>query len=758
MGSSKFRILPLTLAVGFALTGCLSSSDDSSSSIDVSGVVADGYLSNALVCLDLNLNKQCDTNEPQATTDVDGKYSFSADTDAASNYPVISVIVPGVTTDADDPSRELKEYVMSAPAGKPDFISPMTTMVQTEIESNPGIDVEAAEKAVKNNLGYSATSSVSLFKDYVAAKADATDTDKDEYDRIHKIAQVTARTLEENHTAIKDAATAAGADLEDVLDELVRLVVKEVIANMDSITTQIDDPSKEFNAETMTTDADINYDSINLEEDIAAEEAVSTAKTIDIAALLKAGLNWIESEFGTKVTDSVIETETISLDANNQIANTEEYWDWGTNSWVAESSYEDGESSNCQYLTANGLVTVACEGTETIADNGDGTATMSLKDSAGNVIDQALIKGIEIPLAGKRIRGTIDPEVEYDEFGNIEHEENLAWYKAMPGNGIFSTDAKGYRWNFTSVGDTYEIAYHEAETGSTCQNDGYLNLTTANCVAARTANGPLAAPTSLSGLIGGDEIFVGRRLGVTFTADAIDATTGTTSFTVEGVAQTDIQGTFNIETPMNGDVEILSFEPPRALRDELDNDDWAKLFLVIEGDYVRFGGLRAGGVSDTDDDFTYNTTALNDIKTCFQGGTDAIPCPVELKIRDGLLADNSVTFDTSKSMVPSNLDVVGTTIQVSTDDTTMRWTFTINADKTATFFSATNEAVRELDWKITSNGYLKLERTFNKAVGEDQIEVTEIWLFTTLSDGTLHLNRKRTDRTKSFGGYVTILQ
>lgn len=53
-------------------------SDDINVSFD--GVVVDGYISNALVCIDLNLNETCDLGEPQTTTNENGIFSFSSAT------------------------------------------------------------------------------------------------------------------------------------------------------------------------------------------------------------------------------------------------------------------------------------------------------------------------------------------------------------------------------------------------------------------------------------------------------------------------------------------------------------------------------------------------------------------------------------------------------------------------------------------------------------------------------------------------------
>lgn len=73
------------LLLAFFIVGCgggggSSSSGSSSSSamqtFSISGFVVDGYIKNSTVCLDLNLNNNCDDNEPKTTSLDDGSYSF----------------------------------------------------------------------------------------------------------------------------------------------------------------------------------------------------------------------------------------------------------------------------------------------------------------------------------------------------------------------------------------------------------------------------------------------------------------------------------------------------------------------------------------------------------------------------------------------------------------------------------------------------------------------------------------------------------
>ncbi len=71
-------ILSLLFTVLF-VSGCNPSSYNASDTPDnaISGVVVDGYISGATVCLDFNYNNICDSDEPITTTDANGSYSFT---------------------------------------------------------------------------------------------------------------------------------------------------------------------------------------------------------------------------------------------------------------------------------------------------------------------------------------------------------------------------------------------------------------------------------------------------------------------------------------------------------------------------------------------------------------------------------------------------------------------------------------------------------------------------------------------------------
>ena len=208
----------------------------------VSGVVADGYLQYAMVCLDVNGNKACDADEPTAESGAGGQFTITAEELAKLPEGIeaaavsILVEVPEHAIDEDTMAPVGKTYKLAAPAGKPDFVSPMTTLIQNQIESNPALTPQDAETLVKAQIGVSADSS--LFEDYVVPKTDDA-VRIAELQRVHKVAQVVATTLAGMQTQLE---TAAGASLSDpkTMEALAKLVVEEVMTRLQTIAVTVD--------------------------------------------------------------------------------------------------------------------------------------------------------------------------------------------------------------------------------------------------------------------------------------------------------------------------------------------------------------------------------------------------------------------------------------------------------------------------------------------------------------------------------------
>ena len=171
--------------LALALVACSGggTSGGGGSGLQWSGVVLDGYIEGALVCLDLNDNQGCDAEEPQATTGVNGVYSLAlGSTDPAQlSRAHLVVQVPDTARDSDDHGRMLRDvgqpaYVMMSPVAgflsddgrtlKSAVVTPLTTMISYEMLKNPSqSDLRQIENTVKQSL---ARLDTSLMDDYLA--------------------------------------------------------------------------------------------------------------------------------------------------------------------------------------------------------------------------------------------------------------------------------------------------------------------------------------------------------------------------------------------------------------------------------------------------------------------------------------------------------------------------------------------------------------------------------------------------------------
>lgn len=209
----KKRKLQRIAELGVAMTviaaliaGCGgSSSSNSPSSSTVTGVVADGYLSNVKVCLDTNGNGLCDAGEPSATTDVNGAYSITAV--QAGQYSIVAE-VPSTSIDKDTGVQVGQAFTLTAPAGA-SFVSPLSSLVNDKIAA--GATAASAVASVTQALGITAASGASASDNYVSLKGVATDQNN-AYFRAHEAAKVVAEVLKRGKALL--GSTSASTDKE----------------------------------------------------------------------------------------------------------------------------------------------------------------------------------------------------------------------------------------------------------------------------------------------------------------------------------------------------------------------------------------------------------------------------------------------------------------------------------------------------------------------------------------------------------------
>jgi len=138
----NFLSIVFSLIITLTFIGCESGSVDSSPKeivpITFSGVVVDGYIKDATVCLDLNLNAVCDSSEPTTKTSSTGVFNFNDINTTQGSY--ISVIASGGvdTSTLKYFTGEFKSILSVDSIDTYTYLTPLTDLVATEfLNSSP---------------------------------------------------------------------------------------------------------------------------------------------------------------------------------------------------------------------------------------------------------------------------------------------------------------------------------------------------------------------------------------------------------------------------------------------------------------------------------------------------------------------------------------------------------------------------------------------------------------------------------------------
>ena len=207
-----------------------------------SGTVIDGLIEGAKVCLDLNKNLACDTGEPFALTDKDGKYEFSYSGEVEGLHVVAEVTASA--KDKDDNGQTIGQagkepFNLAAPATRPEVVTPLTTMVSQIIVADPSIKTDTAglkeaEDRAKANVGLQ----VDLLGNNYVAKSN---TKVHDVARVVSVAlgdvakevkaQIAQRKTSDNELS-KSSDTAAGQKV--IQERIMKSVTEMVATNLDS--------------------------------------------------------------------------------------------------------------------------------------------------------------------------------------------------------------------------------------------------------------------------------------------------------------------------------------------------------------------------------------------------------------------------------------------------------------------------------------------------------------------------------------------
>jgi len=180
----------LKLAAGIAaalmVTGC-ATHNPYENVTSLNGRVAVGYLSDALVCADLNENWACEADEPLAHSNNDGRFTLHA---SSGDEPVtiIAEAVKGVTMDRLTGDPVPHDFTMAAHVDlskDQQFISPLSTLVVHEM--NEGMSYDDAKQEVSDILLTGLDPTANYLEE-----AQAPHGIRPDYVRLHRIAEVLA--------------------------------------------------------------------------------------------------------------------------------------------------------------------------------------------------------------------------------------------------------------------------------------------------------------------------------------------------------------------------------------------------------------------------------------------------------------------------------------------------------------------------------------------------------------------------------------
>lgn len=194
--------------------------------------VIDGPIQNAVVCLDKNGNGVCDSGEPTGKTDGTGKATLAIDNADAGKYAIVAVVGTDAI-DTDRPNTPITvPFTLKAPADKPAVVSPLTTLVQSLVETS-GVTSATAEAQIKEQSGIT----VSLFEDFTKGTTAGSQN-------AGAIARMLVVTTQQQSVAIKSTVGSTAIDGTTVkVSDIDKIVQAKLVEILSAIIAALSDPT-----------------------------------------------------------------------------------------------------------------------------------------------------------------------------------------------------------------------------------------------------------------------------------------------------------------------------------------------------------------------------------------------------------------------------------------------------------------------------------------------------------------------------------
>lgn len=422
----QFGVL-VTLAAVAMLSACGGSSSGPSTESSVSGIVADGYLENATVCFDTPpFNKVCDADENPVKTDGNGVYVLSGSN--PEQYPILVEVVAGVTKDSDS-GVVTEDYILSAPAAAPEFVSPLTTLVQQQLELDSSKTLEQIVADLQETLEVS----VPLLGSSANFMENKSDTEDNDFNKLHRVAQVVASIMGGMQDEIENGGIAPA---NTAIEEIVALVAQEVMLQLAVIEEAAADPAT-FDPTTISGTV-VSSISVTAENYTEKVQAVKPAELASFQAMMEGdGVHWIDSGYssGSGYVNGHLEYGIVTAPAGAAVmSGQEKQWDSVAGGWVAMT-----EGSDYYLVDGQWVLSADDMSKQAIAYNADQSATTTNSETGY----QEKVRIAVVDIAGHKMSGGLD--------GVALLDDSLT----------YPADSKAYRLTFEALTYQYEVWNNE---------------------------------------------------------------------------------------------------------------------------------------------------------------------------------------------------------------------------------------------------------------------------------------------------------
>ncbi len=635
------RSLLRLLVIAVTLNGCGDGSL-TENTVTHSGKVADGYLIGAKTCLDLNDNRKCDANEPYGISDTKGRFTLEALQDQISNASLIAEIVPE-TIDLDNNQAVGTSYTLRAPAIS-EFISPVTSVLQSVLEDNPLLTTAKAEDLIKERFGIEKSSS--LLTDYIE--------NNDTF--VHKTAQKIAVVLSEG---IKESQQITDADASDSLDNqdfknIYGVILKKVIQSADRIRSA---PLAEIKSRSESpSEGFFNWnDASDLEQEVQNKELEDSQQLGPAEDIVTQGFHHIEFDHRNCESQNALSPGDIPIPGGNDLADyplplgfplSEDLgnlpvctpdvqltsikahngllkasrlkFDPTAKSWSTELN-----TLNTKIQLSNiGEWVDVDENNVPITFNSEGTAILN------NGVKQQELLLQTADLTGKPLSLTYSGDNEVTGSADNESPEQASYENqiaATAATRVFPQGALAIRRSFKQLNTTYEIP------SISCQSNSSQTFND-NCNVVRIPDGSAASsidanmffliassPTDSQHSFQIGSFKVQLQLTSEQAADFSNISSGPVRFTlIDPLTQSE-----NIETGqwikrnIHG-IDLYTIELPSSTSESASDTRIKTIFFTEQNGYVRRGILSSEGDVQIEDDWFVNNAALDSLTNLLQ--------------------------------------------------------------------------------------------------------------------------------------------